>query len=139
MKLINFTEFFSVYFPFSESKILFFYGKFPIKISWNWFIWFHEFFWPGLFKIFLPALENAAVCYTKKNFIKKLFLLPSFLKKKYLWKKKFSVYYYNYIFLYLEYSLQRWKTTHIEKKNSKKLMLKKERIITYVKIFLNKI
>ena len=26
------------------------------KISWNWFIWFHEFFWPGLFYIFWSAV-----------------------------------------------------------------------------------
>ena len=25
--------------------------------SWNWFIWFHEFFWPGLFKIFSPTVQ----------------------------------------------------------------------------------
>ena len=24
--------------------------------SWNWFIWFHEFFWPGLFQICWPTL-----------------------------------------------------------------------------------
>ena len=24
--------------------------------SWNWFIWFHKFSWPGLFKIFWPVV-----------------------------------------------------------------------------------
>ena len=24
--------------------------------SWNWIIWFHEFFWPGLFLIFWPTV-----------------------------------------------------------------------------------
>ena len=27
-----------------------------MEFSWNWFIWFHEFFWPGLFWIFWPTL-----------------------------------------------------------------------------------
>ena len=32
------------------------------KISWNWFIWFYEFFWPGLFQIgwYLPVLSGLA-------------------------------------------------------------------------------
>ena len=28
------------------------------KISWNWFIWFHEFFWPGLFSNFWPTVVS---------------------------------------------------------------------------------
>ena len=39
----------------------------PKIFSWNWFIWFHEFFWPGLFKIFWPAVTAVyfkQVCYT---------------------------------------------------------------------------
>ena len=27
------------------------------KISWDWFICFHEFFWPGLFEIFWPTVR----------------------------------------------------------------------------------
>ena len=26
--------------------------------SWIWFIWFHEFFWPGLFSFFLPTVNS---------------------------------------------------------------------------------
>ena len=41
----QFHGFFFVYFPFSKSKILIFMCSENIqKISWNWFIWFHEFF-----------------------------------------------------------------------------------------------
>ena len=28
------------------------------KNSWNWFILFHEFFWPGLFLIFWPTIPS---------------------------------------------------------------------------------
>ena len=28
------------------------------KISWNWLIWFHEFFWSGLFLIFWPTVTQ---------------------------------------------------------------------------------
>ena len=44
MKSINFTDFFFWYFPFSESKISIFMENIQKRISWNWFIWFHEYF-----------------------------------------------------------------------------------------------
>ena len=28
--------------------------------SWKWFIWFHKFFWPRLFKIFCPTIKLVA-------------------------------------------------------------------------------
>ena len=31
--------------------------EFGPKKLWNWFIWFHKFFWPGLFLIFLAHCE----------------------------------------------------------------------------------
>ena len=37
---------------------------------WNWFIWFHEFFWPGLFLIFcvLPRLNILFFPYTRLQY-----------------------------------------------------------------------
>ena len=34
--------------------------------SWNWFIWFHEFFWPGLFYIFWPTVYHLIVYFWVK-------------------------------------------------------------------------
>ena len=67
-------KFLGTFFIFWKSNVNF-YGKYSIKISWNWFIWFHKFFWPGLFKIFWPAVFLFAIFWFHQIFPKFLFAI----------------------------------------------------------------
>ena len=51
----------------------------PKIFSWNWFLWFHEFFLPGLFKIFWPAPRQTCGAFwnLKKKFPYHLFTFVS--------------------------------------------------------------
>ena len=44
MKWVNFKAFFWIFFHFLKIKFGFIWKNIH-NISWNWFIWFHEFFW----------------------------------------------------------------------------------------------
>ena len=47
--------------------------KMQFHIKMFWFIWFHEFFWPGFFKIFCPALLHQLNLFTFVSGVSSLF------------------------------------------------------------------